>query len=606
MNDVIDVNPKNGRFQIEKRPNGYFICTRFYGSNQSVETKDCQQIWDSSTKLFLKPIYENNINYSTNEDQSIPTRFSNLWTNRHQIFPLIYYGYPSWTKDTKAFLEKKPDLTAKELETLARVYYEEANNYIHPGQYGLGGEVGLPFEDAGYSKLSPERVESFKTSYDNGLLTWERIKENNPLYKPNLITNLSTKIGNEYMHGYFTLNCIHEPELAKEYLNKATYPESVIIKAKSLLDECEQNSILLTNGDSDTYPLWYVQDKLGFRNDVIIINLSLAQTSWYLEYLIDRYELKSTFSTQELQYNENKYFIFQDTTKIDFKEWVKSYKSSLKKNKINNENYVLVNGNWEIPMMSGSYSLQIKKYVHAYQVFVYDIIANNSSRPFFAITPYSFMELGLLDYFVYTGHLSKLEAKQQSNSVTEEAELKIINSINSLPEGYFDGFGNSSAQERSTILYDANLVSINKTNKIVSVVEKHLLSELPIEITTPKLANSIVAFYGKFDITKQKNYKLRYDKTAIEFVEGFSILPNSLYDDLDELYSIVSIYTSTPSNKLTSETTEIIIWEGSEKLYNNLIKKLSTVAKTCKVENLKVSFNKVDELQRFLSLCELN
>ncbi|HRP90393.1 MAG TPA: DUF2723 domain-containing protein [Edaphocola sp.] len=50
--------------------------------------------------------------------------------------------------------------------------------------------------------------------------------------------------------------------------------------ARNMLSTCDSNAILITNGDNETYPLWYVQEVEGFRSDVRIFNTNLLGTDW--------------------------------------------------------------------------------------------------------------------------------------------------------------------------------------------------------------------------------------------------------------------------------------------------------------------------------------
>jgi len=59
--------------------------------------------------------------------------------------------------------------------------------------------------------------------------------------------------------------------------------------AINILNSVPQNGILITYGDNDTFPLWYMQMAENYRTDIAIVNEILSYASWYREQISKRY-----------------------------------------------------------------------------------------------------------------------------------------------------------------------------------------------------------------------------------------------------------------------------------------------------------------------------
>ena len=77
---------------------------------------------------------------------------------------------------------------------------------------------------------------------------------------------------------------------------------------KNYLSCIEKDGIIFTNGDNDTFPLWYVQETEGYRTDVRVCNLSYLQTDWYIDQMKSQaYESTPLpISMKEFQYGNGK------------------------------------------------------------------------------------------------------------------------------------------------------------------------------------------------------------------------------------------------------------------------------------------------------------
>ena len=205
--------------------------------------------------------------------------------------------------------------------------------------------------------------------------------------------------------------------------------------AKDYLDSCAPNAILFTNGDNDTFPLWYVQEVEGYRTDVRVCNLSLLNTDWYINQMKRKaYDSDAVpFSLTEDKYRQGTrdYVPFYDRKVagyIPVRELIDFVSSDEKDAKLQTNNGKDINyfptKKMSIPVDSalvlknGTVPAELKdrilksidwefdkSYVLKNDLMVLDLLAtNNWKRPvYFAVTTGPESYLNLQDYFQLEG-----------------------------------------------------------------------------------------------------------------------------------------------------------------------------------------------------------
>ncbi len=216
--------------------------------------------------------------------------------------------------------------------------------------------------------------------------------------------------------------------------------------AFNYLNSCAPDAILFTNGDNDTFPLWYAQEVEGSRTDVRVCNLMLLNTDWYIEQMKHKtYESDPLPVTLPIKkyYDgiNNQVFIIEKTKDpVDIStiiDWVNSENKATKVQISLTEILdIIPTRTIRIPvdvkkvLESGTVkpedSAKIVPYIDIKlkgnsilksQLIVLDILAhNNWERPVYYVTGYHNDALGLEEYFQIEGLVYRLVPIRTANN----------------------------------------------------------------------------------------------------------------------------------------------------------------------------------------------
>ena len=339
--------------------------------------------------------------------------------------------------------------------------------------------------------------------------------------------------------------------------------------ATNYLNSCAPNAIIFTNGDNDTFPLWYAQEVEGIRTDIRVVNLSLFNTDWYIDQMkraaYDAAPIPSSLTENQYKQGTRDYVMIRDNNNgyVEVNKVVKFIISDKDKHKLITRNGEKVNycptnklkisinkddiiSKGVVPesyreRIVGEIKWELKgNGISKNEMMFLDILANfNWERPiYFAITVGSGNFMGLEKYFQLEGlayrfvpYIAKSNDGQTGEIATDIMYDNLINKFR---------WGNM--QDPSIYLDETNMrMTMNFRNNF-SRLSDALIKKEEFEKAEVVLDKCIEIMpheaipYNYFNLPLAEGY-YRIGKTE-KAREVINILTNTYFDELDYYNSI--------------------------------------------------------------------
>lgn len=606
LNREISYPCQDCQFSIAKKREGYFLGLNYYEGTKLLNQKFIK-VWDADTKTYV----DQNIDYLLNVYDESGNGLKNLIYQEARFDFMYVYGYPQWITDLENILSKKAQLTSREYEMLARATSEKASDFIHPNQYGNSLQETESLSNPVYEKINSTRVEQFIKYAEKSLAYYAQIKKQTPEYRTMIITDIDLKIAHDLMHYYMYLLSVKELEAARNFLNRVHYNEGYLTYARDILSDCPQNSILITHGDTDTYPLWFLQDKEGYRRDVVVLNQSLMQTDWYLAMTKEIYTHSTNLSkTDYIHFFREPFVISEveiDSERLSFNAWVTSakdqYKEVIGKRTNGHEtasygDFIQLPNTFLISIKGVDVPVSIQDYyIWMVDLATFDIIGSNSNRPICSTFPTAFSSINLYQNCAKRGNIFELVPNEVEHFSDKETKLFLEKNVKNLDAAKI-ALMNDVGMYKLIALY-LDLLELDESLTRRKELFNQLNAKFPFTALITNYGTELLARFSEtaeaIDPTLNSKFKDAYASKALERIQNTSIEAASIKEDIRDLQNIFIVYANSNQRLEVTKTSNLSKTERQVLLA--LQKKIDELVNSSGAEYLHWTMKEIEKLK---------
>ena len=271
----VSATPYSTKF--EKRTTGWYVSI-WYGDSLIQQ----MPYWSLDERHFRKIEPVNNAR--GNEAVLTKEAYTSGWqASYYRFYP--YYGYMDWYLDVISRFGGNYDLPDSILYGMARAYSTACLGRLRGGEFTSPAYTwGLPM---GPNSMTTAQLTEYIRLADLSLSYYDTLVARDPLFKTH-VGEARLKRANEYVWQAQQVQMFQNDSAAMPFLQGVDYDPFYVALAKNFLASCKENAILFVNGDTDTFPLLYLQMKDGYRTDVTVVNMSMFNLPRYIEYLRDQ------------------------------------------------------------------------------------------------------------------------------------------------------------------------------------------------------------------------------------------------------------------------------------------------------------------------------